>query len=264
MTSDSTRSASSLFALYDASFYDEQVRGSAASAAYFLQHLFKLHRPSSVLDVGCGRGTWLKVCGELGAPDLYGIDGPWNHQDKMLDQRIKFSAMDLNAPLTAPYKVDLAMSLEVAEHLKPETAQSFVAFLSSVSDVVLFGAAFPGQGGVNHINEHYPSYWGESFSNNGFDVFDMFRPKFWSLEAVEPWYRQNTFLYVRRGNPLSSSLAQCGIRPMENIAFMDCVLPRLYEQNATQTFTQHLNDLLPSLSRALRTRLGPRLRQRKS
>jgi SAM-dependent methyltransferase len=256
MNTDTTQTASGLCTLYDKSFYDEQVHGSAASAASFLGYLFRFYRPKSVLDVGCGRGTWLKVCAELGSHDLYGMDGPWNSQDMMLDKRIKFSAVDLNAPFTAPHKVDLAMSLEVAEHLKPESAQSLVRSLSSVSDVVLFSAAFSGQGGVNHINERYHSYWGELFSSNGFAAFDMFRPKFWTVEAVEPWYRQNTFLYVRRNNQLASSLAQHGIMEIDNIAFMDCVHPWLYEIRASQSFTEHLRDLVPSLGRALRRRIS--------
>jgi hypothetical protein len=227
MNTDTTQTASGLCTLYDKSFYDEQVHGSAASAASFLGYLFRFYRPKSVLDVGCGRGTWLKVC-----------------------------AVDLNAPFTAPHKVDLAMSLEVAEHLKPESAQSLVRSLSSVSDVVLFSAAFSGQGGVNHINERYHSYWGELFSSNGFAAFDMFRPKFWTVEAVEPWYRQNTFLYVRRNNQLASLLAQHGIMEIDNIAFMDCVHPWLYEIRASQSFTEHLRDLVPSLGRALRRRIS--------
>ena len=53
---------------------------------------------------------------------------------------------------------DLAISLEVAEHLSSESANMFIACLTNMSDIVLFSAAIPGQGGENRINEQWPKY----------------------------------------------------------------------------------------------------------
>jgi len=58
--------------LYDDSFYLEQVSQSLVSARIFLSHIWKLFRPKSVLDAGCGRGTWLMAAHELGADKLIG------------------------------------------------------------------------------------------------------------------------------------------------------------------------------------------------
>ena len=41
-----------------------------------------LLNPKSVVDVGCGRGSWLKAFKEKGAVKLVGYDGSWNNQKK--------------------------------------------------------------------------------------------------------------------------------------------------------------------------------------
>jgi hypothetical protein len=66
---------------------------------------------------------------------------------------IEFVTHNLEATLPLRERFDLAMSLEVAEHLTPGRAESFIQELCGVSDCVLFGAAIPGQGGTNHIHE---------------------------------------------------------------------------------------------------------------
>jgi hypothetical protein len=70
-----------------------------------------------------------------------GYDGP--HVTPLCIPKDRFAAVDLRQPLPADRKFDLAISGEVAEHL-PAT---LVGTLTSVSDVVLFSAAIPGQGG---------------------------------------------------------------------------------------------------------------------
>ena len=249
---------------YDESFYDSQVTGSLESARIFLSYLYRFYKPKSVLDVGCGRGAWLTACCELGSEVVVGFDGSWNSQSQMIDDRIRFTAVDLDLPFRSNRKFDLVMTLEVAEHLKPESAISFVQSLLLLSDVILFSAAIPGQGGTNHINERKQSYWGDMFSSLGFEIFDIFRPGFWHDSRVEPWYRQNTFLYVRKGHVLCTTLRTSGFREMASTSFMDCVHPWLWEAKLNQTkadrfarmgFKQHLKDLTPSLVRGIKSRL---------
>lgn len=77
----------------------------------------------------------------------------------MLDPRIKFVAADLANPLKEPLgRFDLAISVEVAEHLPKEAAETFIDNLVSLSDEVVFGAAYEHQGGVNHLNEQKHIY----------------------------------------------------------------------------------------------------------
>ena len=98
--------------------------------------------------------------------------------------------MNLNAALPMGEKFDLAMSLEVAEHLKPATAPQFVNSLATASDAVLFSAAYSNQGGTNHFNEQPQTYWARLFAEDNFAPFDLFRPAFWGNDHVCFWYRR--------------------------------------------------------------------------
>ena len=62
---------------YDADFYARQQDGSLQSARRVLPHLLRLVAPRSIVDVGCGVGTWLKAAAELGVRDLAGLDGAY-------------------------------------------------------------------------------------------------------------------------------------------------------------------------------------------
>jgi hypothetical protein len=187
-----------------------------------------------VLDVGCGRGTWLKACHELGSARLLGLDGDWNKQLLMIDTTIILQSIDLNKPFSVAEKVDLAMSLEVAEHLEPSTAPQFVKCLADTSDTVLFSAAFTKQGGMNHINEQPHAYWARLFAAHGFVPFDLFRPVFWGNEDVCFWYRQNVFLYVRKGSATWQRMESCGSKELADASFMNCIHPDLYNIKAAQ------------------------------
>jgi hypothetical protein len=184
--------------------------------------------------VGCGRGTWLKVCHDLGSTQLFGFDGNWNNQSLMIDSAIAFRSIDLNMPFTLPTKVDLAMSLEVAEHLEAAASPGFVKCLTDASDIVLFSAAYSGQGGVNHINEQPHTYWARLFAAEGFAPYDLFRPAFWGNNDVCFWYRQNAFLYIKNGSEAARRIASFGFREMADISFMDCIHPQLYNYKAAQ------------------------------
>ena len=244
--------------VYSEEWYRAHVDEALASARAYADHLWRFVQPRSVLDVGCGRGAWLKAFHEKGCEALFGLDGTWNARESMIDPSIRFEAVDLDAPFVFPEKVDLAMSLEVAEHLLPESSETFVRSLTGASDLVLFGAAYPGQGGANHVNEQPHSWWGRIFDRMGFAAFDLFRPALWDDERVAFWYRQNTFLYARRSTAAYDGLVAQRVSPMASTAFMDAIHPalyRLYQSKATPQpvgFKAHLSDLLPSFIRGVR------------
>ncbi len=185
---------------YPQDFYLTRNQKTVYSANTIISILLEcIGKINSAVDVGCGVGTWLSVLREKGVEYVQGIDGEWVEQDLLVIPKTCFTQMDLSgSKLTLPRRFDLAISLEVAEHLAPERAEEFVSSLAALSDHVLFSAAIPFQGGSNHVNEQWQDYWVELFSAQGYVVSDFIRPKIWNDEAIPVWYRQNVLFFSKR------------------------------------------------------------------
>jgi hypothetical protein len=110
----------------------------------------------------------------------------------------RFLARDLSRPWQPGDRpFDLILSLEVGEHLPADSAGEFVCSLARLGPVVLFSAAFPHQGGTNHVNEQWPDYWAQRFREVDYTVIDCIRELVWQNRRVECWYAQNILLFVR-------------------------------------------------------------------
>jgi SAM-dependent methyltransferase len=185
--------------MYGSDFYDSQVEGARRSARTVVPIVYNLIRPNSVVDVGCGRGTWLCVFKEYGVHRILGIDGDYIDRDSLEIPTDCFRAADLNRPLAVDQKFDLAVCLEVAEHIPPAAGAGLVKCLTQLAPVVLFSAAVPMQGGTHHVNEQWPDYWAAAFSGYRYKRIDAIRKLIWKNREVDWWYRQNVFLFVREG-----------------------------------------------------------------
>ena len=107
-----------------------QEAGNVISAQRILDIVMDYHRPASVLDVGCGLGTWLKVVQSRGISDIAGIDGAWLDVSKLrVDQRL-VEVRDLEKPFDLGRRFDLVICLEVAEHLSANAADNFISSLT--------------------------------------------------------------------------------------------------------------------------------------
>lgn len=195
---------------YDKRFYDTIRPGcqqSATAVAPAFLRLLRPWEPSSVLDVGCGEGWWAHAFVTMGVERAVGLDvGDVASPAPDVERH----TCDLTKPWPVTEGFDLAVSLEVAEHLPESAADGFVASLCAAAPVVLFSAAIPRQGGTGHVNCQPPSYWAEKFAAHGYECNDRLRQIVWEWTSVEPWYRNNILTFF---DPDHIDLGP-GVRPM--------------------------------------------------
>lgn len=235
--------------LYDESFYAEQIDGSISSARVIVPVVMKLvGGVSSVVDIGCGVGTWLSEFKRSGVSKVKGYDGGMPAEENLLLDAEEYSKIDFTLGFPKIEKYDLAISLEVAEHLNKKHAQDFVDNFCSLSDVLLFSAAAPGQGGMHHVNERWPSYWMGLFGNNQFRFFDMVRPIIWHDSRVQWWYRQNTFLVVNETK--KKLIGRLDKQISEKRSPLDVAHPEIYllHRNYIDNLQRRVNDITEELN----------------
>lgn len=189
---------------YQDNFHNVHFQNSLNSAKEVVPLFLSYFRPQSVLDVGCGLGTWLNVFKENDC-DIFGIDGNYvQKQDLIIDWK-KFKDYDLNLKFDLQRKFELVISLEVAEHILPENAKQFIDSICLHGDIILFSAAIPGQEGTLHYNEQYNKYWIDLFSQNDYECFDFLRHIVWNNKKISWWYRQNMLIFIKKeriSNPM--------------------------------------------------------------
>jgi hypothetical protein len=166
-------------------------------------------------------GAWLHVLRARGAADVLGIDGPWVKREHFVIPPECVLQVDFGAGIPVPRRFDLAISLEVAEHIPAEKADGFVRALTELSDVVLFSAAIPAQDGIGHVNEQWQSYWAAKFAALGYRACDIVRPAIWARADIPVWYRQNALVYVKE--------AVASARGLPAARIIDAVTPEAYE-----------------------------------
>jgi len=161
----------------------------------------------SVVDVGCGHGLALQGFARVDPTlRLKGFDASPAALARARARGLDVEELDL---VSLPRRevaamagrigeFDLAVCLEVAEHLPPWHARTLVGVLAGARRLI-FSAAHPNQGGRLHVNEQPASYWLERFRRSGFRVSpddDAFRRAVAAL-ALPPWYAENVHLVER-------------------------------------------------------------------
>ena len=200
--------------------------------------------PASVVDIGCGLGTWLAALREIvPACEVTGVDHPGVTKADLLIPPDRFVGRDLTTPIDLGRRFDLCLSLEVAEHLAPDHGPGFVRSLVQQSDNVLFSAAVPGQGGQSHLNEQWPSYWVEQFAGHGYRCFDFIRPAIWKDRDIECCYRQNILFFTKRDLQLEPG--------RQNWHGADLVHPELFFIQHRSTLPRTFTNLVRFLTKRL-------------
>lgn len=191
---------------------------SLSSALKMMPAIIETTRTKRVIDVGCGPGAWAfaAVCNGC---EILAVDG-YVPEDQLFIPPSDFRRVDLGEGVDCG-GYDLAVCMEVAEHLSPESAEKLVGGLTRAR-YVLFSAAIPGQGGVGHINEQWQSYWASLFVEYGRCVNDDVRNMFWGDQDIAPYYRQNVMLVG-----LDEDLRKMGLASLGTVR--DVVHPEVFK-----------------------------------
>lgn len=173
---------------YDAEFYELEGKVARESAAVVVPWLLERHPEiQSVVDIGCGTGEWVAAFAERGC-DAGGCDFGVPLELLVIDH---YHDGDITRR-PGIVGADLAVCLEVAEHLPFDFAGQLVKGLARDTRYVLFSAATPGQPGVGHINCQPHEFWHALFAEHGKT------PEFIGEQFDEPvadFYRRNMYLY---------------------------------------------------------------------
>lgn len=241
--------------VYRRAFFEDGRAGSRRAARVIVPLVLDFIRPTSVVDVGCGTGSWLAVLREFGVSEAVGLDGDYVDRRLLEIPKDQFIPVDLSMPFRLGRTFDLAVCVEVAEHLPPSAAEGFVRSLTQLAPVLLFSAAIPFQGGTNHLNEQWPDYWASLFRLHDFLPIDCIRSRIWNHKDVDYWYVQNPLFFASTTLIHSDPVLR---REYErtNLQQLSIVHPRQYLE--TPGVREAAGLLVRSLRRAARKRM-PRL-----
>ena len=219
---------------------DKKIRYAARTILAILNDSFDV---KSICDLGCGPGTWLSIASETfgkGDPSsirIDGFDGYYLDTNLLYFDKKHFHAVDLSEPVDDKWKTDrydLAICLEVAEHLLNDRAESFVSDLCDISDLVLFSAATKLQTGPGHVNEQRLSYWIKLFQGRGYRCLDIIRRKIWDDTDIPVYYRQNTLVFTCKDVPEQCAEYEIGDD------YIDVIHPDLYESRMIECLSEKL------------------------
>jgi SAM-dependent methyltransferase len=187
--------------VYNAQYYELFEAPVTKGAPVMCASILTAFHPATLIDVGCGTGALMRAFRERGVL-VAGLE----YSDAALafcrERQLNVRKFDLEKDLlTTGERFDVAVSMEVAEHLPAGVASQYVALLAKLSDVIVFSAAPPGQGGQDHVNEQPPSYWISRFAAHGL-IHDESTTNAWKHEwrtsgLVAPWYSDNLLLFRR-------------------------------------------------------------------
>jgi len=132
--------------------------------------ILKVFKPSSVIDLGCARGEYVKGFLDRGIAS-HGIEGSPCCLPELVAPNYNITIADLRKPICQFLSnIDLVICFEVAEHIEEEYADVFCDNLIKFSHRILLTAAPPGQGGHYHKNCQPKGYWESKMQSRGYST----------------------------------------------------------------------------------------------
>lgn len=182
---------------------------SYKSAAKIVPHIInKIGIPTKVVDLGGGVGGWCRAFLDNGTSKVICIDHPSTPSNLLVIDQNDFIKCDFEKNIPDFIKCDLAISIEFAEHISSKKSDSIIDFLVQSAPIIVFSAAIPNQGGVNHINEQRHNFWANKFAERNFECLDIIRNDIIFDSDIEYYLRQNVFLFVDKNSNKYIELAK--------------------------------------------------------
>ena len=151
-----------------------------------------------VVDLGCGSGHYVAEFQRRGIAAV-GYERSPHVRRYASELGIDVRHFDLNAQPVIEQS-DLAMSIEVIEHLPPHLGERLVDLLCAAAPRVLLSAATPGQGGYGHINEQPHEHWQAKMRDRGYRFLPedtaSIRTHFGPDTRV-PWVKANVMAFEK-------------------------------------------------------------------
>jgi SAM-dependent methyltransferase len=186
--------------IYDSDYFERYVEPLAsASAPVMAESIVAEFNPASVVDVGCGTGALLAALQRAGLECL-GLDYSEASLRMAQARGLRVEKLDLCSASPGPRHFDVAISVEVAEHLPERCVDRYVDYLCHLAPAIVFTAATPGQGGWAHLNEQPHEFWIAKFRDRGFELVQEVSERWrhqWKRSNVAWFYHTNVMILHR-------------------------------------------------------------------
>jgi SAM-dependent methyltransferase len=187
--------------IYDESYYRQVNHASAKSASTIANSLIQHLQPKRFLDIGCGGGAILSALSRKGI-DCVGIEYSEKGIAMARKKGLCVYQYDIESGASRPNigNFDVASCFEVAEHIPKQFSGKLIDLITTYSDVVVFSAATPGQGGMDHVNEQPHEYWISMFAANQYFLDESLTRRLrieWDTK-VASWYSLNVMIFKKQ------------------------------------------------------------------
>lgn len=165
------------------------------SLAEALVDFFKREGAQSIVDFGCGAGTYVQLL----RSEYFDSDGFDGNPATPLITQGTCGVIDLSIPFDLSKRYDWVLSLEVGEHLPPQYERIFIENLDrhNVQGIVL-SWAIRGQGGIGHFNEQNNDYIKSVLASYGY-VNDIEAEKQLREAASIYWFKNTVMIFRKMG-----------------------------------------------------------------
>lgn len=184
---------------YDKDYYDNHEKYYNRAIPYFEEFIRSNFNFESIADIGCGTGAFTLPFER--DKKVYGFDFSVGAKVACKLKPENYHVADLSergSTWVADSDVDIALSLEVYEHIFPEFEMNYLSNVFGIgARFVIISCAVPGQIGRRHVNcktqddvigmiaEYYPSY----------QLREDLIEKFKTIKYLASFYRNNTLIF---------------------------------------------------------------------